>query len=757
MTVTTGQTVRWEFDEAATTHTITSTSSNWSVDQTRSPNGAAVEHTFDQPGTYTFHCTIHPAMTGTVTVSAAADALEKVLVFSKTAGFRHDSIPAGIAAIQQLGQQNDFAVDTTEDSAQFNDANLAQYDAVVFLSTTGDVLTTPSRPRSSATSAPAAATSASTRRPTPSTAGTGTATWSAPSSATTPPERPRRRSTSSTRRSRPRSGLPARWTRTDEWYNYQGPIDPAVNGAAAPTTARASDVHVLATVDESTYGEDDGNTADDDHPIAWCSDYDGGRIWYTGMGHTIESYSRRGLPRAHARRHGDRDRATRRPTAATAARGPADRSDFEKVTLDDDTQNPMELDVAPDGRVFYIERDGRRADLEPDHRADGHSRHASRSRRARRTACSASSWRPTSTTSHWVYLFYSALPDPPGNQIVVALQGRRQHARPGVAAADPARGTHQRAECCHSSGSLVLRRRRQPLHLHRRQHQPVRVRRLRADRRARPAARSGTPSARRPTRTTSNGKILRIKPLANPSGAPGVGTTYTIPAGNLFPAGHGEQTRPEIYAHGLPQPVPHHRRPGDRLGAAGRLRPGRRLDRREPRPAGQRRVQRASTSAGNYGWPYCIRHNVPYNDYDFATGTSGPKFNCAAPVNNSPNNTGLTNLPPASAADDVGWATPRPTPRFPELGTRRRPDGRPALPLRRRPTRPRPSSREFYDGKWFIGEWNNGWIKTATLDARRRADVDVPVRRRGRLSHAPRHGATSARWTSSSGPTARCT
>ena len=53
---------------------------------------------------------------------------------------------------------------------------------------------------------------------------------------------------------------------------------------------------------------------------------------------------------------------------------------------------------------------------------------------------------------------------------------------------------------------------------------------------------------------------------------------------------------------------------------------------------------------GNYGWPYCVGNNTPYNDYNFATSTSGATFNCAAPVNNSPNNTGLTNLPPAKAA-----------------------------------------------------------------------------------------------------------
>src|SRR3954454_19325792 len=72
--------------------------------------------------------------------TARAAALEKVLVFSKTAAFRHDSIPQGIAAIQTLGTQNGFPVDATEDATKFTDANLAQYDVVVWLSTTGDVL-----------------------------------------------------------------------------------------------------------------------------------------------------------------------------------------------------------------------------------------------------------------------------------------------------------------------------------------------------------------------------------------------------------------------------------------------------------------------------------------------------------------------------------------------------------------------------------------------------------------------------------------
>ena len=72
------------------------------------------------------------------------------------------------------------------------------------------------------------------------------------------------------------SGLPAEWTRVDEWYNFTANPRPSV--------------HVLATVDESTY--DPGPDAmGADHPITWWHDFDGGRSWYTAMGHTTESYS----------------------------------------------------------------------------------------------------------------------------------------------------------------------------------------------------------------------------------------------------------------------------------------------------------------------------------------------------------------------------------------------------------------------------------------------------------------------------------
>ena len=144
VTVTTGETVRWSFEGATLPHNVHGTSANWNppLQSAIGTGQAPVDYTFNAPGVYTFVCDVHATtMTGTVTVEdAGADPLENVLVFSETAGFRHDSIDEGIAAIQALGAANDFAVTATEDSTQFNTANLAQYDAVVFLSTTGDVL-----------------------------------------------------------------------------------------------------------------------------------------------------------------------------------------------------------------------------------------------------------------------------------------------------------------------------------------------------------------------------------------------------------------------------------------------------------------------------------------------------------------------------------------------------------------------------------------------------------------------------------------
>ncbi|WP_203981248.1 ThuA domain-containing protein [Planosporangium flavigriseum] len=222
---------------------------------------------------------------GLIAPAAAASAAKahkpsyRVLVFSKTTGFRHASIPHGIAAIQKLGQDNRFAVDTTEDDSQFTDANLAKYKAVIFLSTTGDPVTTPDAKAAfqryiehggGYLGIHAAADSGYNWAWYGGLVGAYFRDHPAIQQATV---RVPDNDTAATR------GLPEKWVRTDEWYNFR----------SNPRDA----VRVLATIDESTYNPVGytGGSMGADHPMAWCHRYDGGRAVYTAFGHTEASYT----------------------------------------------------------------------------------------------------------------------------------------------------------------------------------------------------------------------------------------------------------------------------------------------------------------------------------------------------------------------------------------------------------------------------------------------------------------------------------
>ena len=203
----------------------------------------------------------------------------KVLVFSKTAGFRHASIPNGLAAIQQLAVENSFQVIATEDATLFNDASLAQFRAVVFLMTTGDVLDATQQAAFEryirAGNGYVGIHSASdTEYSWPWYGGLVGAYFSNHPAIQRAIVRVEDAQHPSTR------FFTGPWIRNDEWYNFR-------------TNPRAN-VHVLATLDETTYS---GGTMGD-HPIAWYHEYDGGRAWYTAVGHTAASYTEP-LFRAH--------------------------------------------------------------------------------------------------------------------------------------------------------------------------------------------------------------------------------------------------------------------------------------------------------------------------------------------------------------------------------------------------------------------------------------------------------------------------
>jgi cytochrome c len=199
----------------------------------------------------------------------------RVLAFTKTTGFRHSSIPAAVAALQALGEKNNFAVDQTEDGGAFTDANLARYRVVVFLLTTGDVLDDPQQAAFQrfieAGHGWVGVHSASDTEYDWSWYGglLGAYFFSHPAiqQATLTVADPAFPAT---------AGLPARWTRTDEWYGFRTNPRPAV--------------HVVLTIDETSYDPADA-TMGADHPMAWWHDYDGGRAFYTALGHTDESYS----------------------------------------------------------------------------------------------------------------------------------------------------------------------------------------------------------------------------------------------------------------------------------------------------------------------------------------------------------------------------------------------------------------------------------------------------------------------------------
>jgi cytochrome c len=211
-------------------------------------------------------------------VTAAPNAAQdhpRILVFTKTTAFRHASIPTALRAVRELGEQNGLVVDATEDDGAFASSNLARYEAVVFLLTTGDVLDSRQQ----------AALERFIR------AGGGFAgVHSAADTEYGWPWYgrllgPRFRNHPQIQRAaielaNPRHpatvGLPRRWTRVDEWYNFQANPRPLVR--------------VLATLDETSYSPGDGAMGSD-HPIAWSHAYQGGRAWYTGGGHTDASYS----------------------------------------------------------------------------------------------------------------------------------------------------------------------------------------------------------------------------------------------------------------------------------------------------------------------------------------------------------------------------------------------------------------------------------------------------------------------------------
>ncbi len=218
------------------------------------------------------------AVTGSVTLPVILNRRGSVgfraLAFSRTLGFRHDSIPDGLSLLATLGAAHDFAVDATEDPTVFSDAGLAPYRVVIFLLTTGDVLADDQQAAlerfvTGGGGFVGIHSASDTEHGWPWYGDLVGARF-----ANHPPGTVAATLHVETHAHPSTAHLGDLWTRTDEWYNFDHNPRPNVT--------------VLLTIDETTYT---GGTMGADHPMSWIHTIGAGRVWYTALGHTRESYA----------------------------------------------------------------------------------------------------------------------------------------------------------------------------------------------------------------------------------------------------------------------------------------------------------------------------------------------------------------------------------------------------------------------------------------------------------------------------------
>mgnify|MGYP003630243942 FL=1 len=624
----------------------------------------------------------------------------KVLVFSKTMAFKHASIPAGVAAIQKLGLENGFAVDTTKNAELFTDENLKQYSAVIFLSTTGNVLDQYQEAAFERyIQAGGGYVGVHAAADTEYDWGwyndlAGAQFLSHPRGMPTADFIIKDKNFKATQ-----FFTDSVWTRTDELYNYKN-INP--------------DVNVVMTLDESSY---EGGENGDFHPIAWYHDYDGGRAFYTGGGHADASYSEDlflkhvlgGIEYAIGENLNlDYSKVT--------SQIPPEADRFAKVTLSEGQFfEPTEMAVLPNGDVLISQRRGEvilfneeTKELSEVLKLDVYSKTLNTPGVNAEEGLMGLQKDPDYANNHWIYLYYA----PTGDKWVNRLS-RFKYAD-GKFDLDSEQVImdvdSQREICCHTGGSIAFG--------------PDGLLYLSTGDNSTPfnekdekyvnngfAPLNDTPGheqydARRSSGNTNDlrGKILRIKVKED--------GTYEIPEGNLFPVGT-DKTRPEIYTMG-------HRNPyrisvDMKRGYVywGDVGPDARADSLGTRgPRGYDEMNQAK-KAGNFGWPLFIGNNFAYNAYNYETGETGAEFDPAKPINNSRNNTGLTELPPAMPA--YVYYPYVDSQDFPQTAT----GGRNAMAG---PTyysdmyQGDEKLPSYYDGKVIIYDWMRGWMFAVHLD-----------------------------------------
>jgi cytochrome c len=395
-------------------------------------------------------------------------------------------------------------------------------------------------------------------------------------------------------------------------------------------------------------------------------------------------------------------------TFGQLAKDPAERSPdenrFTKTVLSNDLNEPMELAVAPDGRVFFVERGGKCYVYEP----------ATKKTRLLRdfpvkavnkylNGLLGMTIDPNFSKNHYLYFFYTSATGEQHKQLIsrftVDVEGNLDVASEKVIIEVPI----DLEVSAHTGGSMTWDTHGNLF--------------ISTGDNTVPFESSGfAPIDERPGRHTFDaqrsagnpndlrGKILRIH--VEPDGS------YTIPEGNLFPKGT-PGTRPEIYVMGCRNPYRISVDPATSIVYWGEIGPDSGTD-GEQGPRGYDEFNQAK-KAGNYGWPYFVGDSKPYHHYDFATKAVGPLFESTGPTNNSPNNTGAKTLPPPQKA--MVWYPYNKSDQFPELGT----GGRCAMggPVYHYSPNSKAAGKlpAYYDKTLFMYDWMRNWVYVVRLDA----------------------------------------
>jgi cytochrome c len=624
-----------------------------------------------------------------ISLSIFAQSQPKVLIFSKTAGYRHGSIPFGKKAIEELGAKNGWTVHYTENSELFNDLNLSNYAAVVFNSTTGDVLNNAQQAAferyiQAGGGYVGIHSAADTEYGWPWYGELAGAYFSSH-----PNNSNIREATVNVvdKAFSASKHLPEKWVRTDEWYSYKN----IYHG-----------LNVLAYLDEHTYT---GGTNGANHPIAWYHEYDGGRAFFTGGGHVETSFEEPAFIKhlLEGIKYAMGNNVTLDYTKAHSETIPEENR-FEKTVLVNDLNNPMELAVSPDGKIYFTEILGNLSVYNT--KTDEYKLiHRFPITFKGGTGLQGITLDPNFDKNRWVYLYYT----PPTEEepidfylsrFTLSINDELDLASEKVFLKVPVQinsGAHHGGSLAFDSdGVLVLSTGDGTTPFPSDGYSPIDER---------PDPESYPKDAQRGTSNTNDlkGKILRIIPHRD--------GTYSIPDNNLFPVGM-EKTLPEIYAMGVRNPYRLAVNPKTNTVYWGEIGPDAGED-SDRGPMGYDEFNQAK-EAGFFGWPYFIANGIPYADWDFETEKPRGAYDINNPINDSPNNTGLLRLPKPKPA--MIYYPYRLSKEFPELGV----GGRSAMAgefYTYKPASKNPNKfPAYYDGGLFIFEWMRNWMRVIRFD-----------------------------------------